>query len=122
MNLDDGTDLTLSLVRAADGSYPLVYGTLVDAGRARPAHLDRGRVHVDVDRPLDEPDDRRHLPGGLDGHGSPAEDSTIDLTPTVAAAGAGHARDDGRRLLGGVAGRCRRRATGSRWGARPTWS
>ena len=31
VNLDDGTDLTLSLVRAADGTYPLVYGTLVDA-------------------------------------------------------------------------------------------
>ena len=29
VNLDDGTDLTVSLVRAADGSYPLVYGTLV---------------------------------------------------------------------------------------------
>ena len=36
INLDDGTDLTLSLVRAADGSYPLVYGTLVDG---RPRHL-----------------------------------------------------------------------------------
>lgn len=31
VNLDDGTDITLSLVRAVDGSYPLVYGTLVDA-------------------------------------------------------------------------------------------
>jgi predicted secreted hydrolase len=31
VNLDDGTDITLSQVRAADGSYPLVYGTLVDA-------------------------------------------------------------------------------------------
>src|SRR5688572_25041721 len=30
INLDDGTDLTLSLVRDADGSYPLVYGTLVE--------------------------------------------------------------------------------------------
>ena len=29
VDLDDGTDLMLSLVRAADGSYPLVYGTLV---------------------------------------------------------------------------------------------
>ncbi len=29
VNLGDGTDLTLSRVRAADGSYPLVYGTLV---------------------------------------------------------------------------------------------
>ena len=31
VNLDDGTDLTLSLVRAPDGTYPLVYGTLVGA-------------------------------------------------------------------------------------------
>jgi predicted secreted hydrolase len=29
LNLGDGTDVTLSMVRAADGSYPLVYGTLV---------------------------------------------------------------------------------------------
>jgi predicted secreted hydrolase len=29
VNLADGTDVTLSLVREADGSYPLVYGTLV---------------------------------------------------------------------------------------------
>ncbi len=44
VNLDDGTDLTLSLVRAADGTYPLVYGTLVDAdGTAR--HLDADGVH-----------------------------------------------------------------------------
>jgi predicted secreted hydrolase len=34
INLADGTDITLSLVRAADGSYPLVYGTIVD-GRSR---------------------------------------------------------------------------------------
>ncbi len=31
LNLADGTDVTLSMVRAADGSYPLVYGTLVAA-------------------------------------------------------------------------------------------
>ena len=44
VNLDDGTDLTLSLVRDADGSYPLVYGTLVDAdGQSR--HLLARRVH-----------------------------------------------------------------------------
>jgi predicted secreted hydrolase len=36
VNLDDGTDLTLSLVRSADGTYPLAYGTLVDPdGTAR---------------------------------------------------------------------------------------
>lgn len=29
LNLGDGTDVTLSMVRAADGTYPIVYGTLV---------------------------------------------------------------------------------------------
>jgi len=29
LNLGDGTDVTLSMVRATDGTYPLVYGTLV---------------------------------------------------------------------------------------------
>ena len=48
VNLDDGTDLTLSLVRDADGSYPLVYGTLVDAGRAAIRHLDRDGFTVDA--------------------------------------------------------------------------
>jgi predicted secreted hydrolase len=31
VNLDDGTDLTISRVRAADGTYPLIYGTLAGA-------------------------------------------------------------------------------------------
>ena len=39
VNLDDGTDLTFSLVRAADGSYPLAYGTLVEPGGTT-RHLD----------------------------------------------------------------------------------
>src|SRR3954465_3060143 len=47
VNLDDGTDVTVSLVRAADGTYPLVYGTLVDpSGAAR--HLDRDAFAVEV--------------------------------------------------------------------------
>ena len=41
INLDDGTDLTVSLVRSADGTYPLVYGTLVRPdGTARPVGRD----------------------------------------------------------------------------------
>ena len=35
VNLADGTDLTLSLVRDADGTYPLVYGTLRATPRGR---------------------------------------------------------------------------------------
>ena len=46
INLDDGTDITVSLVRAADGSDPLVYGTLVDAAGAT-RHL--GADDVDVE-------------------------------------------------------------------------
>jgi predicted secreted hydrolase len=42
VNLDDGIDLTLSLVRDADGAYPLVYGTLVGPDGAA-SHLDRAR-------------------------------------------------------------------------------
>jgi predicted secreted hydrolase len=41
VSLDDGTDLTLSLVRSADGTYPLVYGTLVRPdGTFRPVARD----------------------------------------------------------------------------------
>ncbi len=38
VNLDDGSDLTLSLVRAADGRPSLVYGTYVEPG-GRTEHL-----------------------------------------------------------------------------------
>ncbi len=46
-DLDDGTELTISLVRDRDGSYPLVYGTLVDQdGRTR--HLPADALSVEV--------------------------------------------------------------------------
>jgi predicted secreted hydrolase len=46
INLDDGSDLTLSLVRSADGTYPLVYGTLVfPDGSSRP--VARDEISVD---------------------------------------------------------------------------
>ena len=112
VNLDDGTDLTLSLVRDADGSYPLVYGTLV-APDGRPRHLTRDAFTVDVDRSLDEPGDRRRLPGGwrID---DPGEELVIDLAADGRRPGARHARDDRGRLLGGVADGQPRGATGSR--------
>ncbi len=47
VNLDDGTDLTLSLVRDADGTYPLVYGTVV-APDGTVRHLDRDAFEVEV--------------------------------------------------------------------------
>jgi predicted secreted hydrolase len=47
VNLDDGTDLTVSLVRSADGTYPLVYGTLVRPdGTSRP--VARGEISVEA--------------------------------------------------------------------------
>jgi predicted secreted hydrolase len=44
INLDDGTDLTLSFVRDGAGNYPLVYGTLITNGSVR--HVERGDIHV----------------------------------------------------------------------------
>ena len=65
VNLDDGTDLTLSLVRDADGTYPLVYGTLVDADGDDPPPRRATRSPSTSTGALDEPDDRRDLPGRL---------------------------------------------------------
>src|SRR3954468_1750319 len=83
VNLDDGTDLTLSLVRDADGSYPLIYGT-----RVRPngttQHLDREAFTVDVTRRWTSPSTGATYPAGWSIH-IPDDELTIDLTPTVAA-------------------------------------
>ena len=82
VNLGDGTDLTLSLVRDVTGAYPLVYGTLVDAaGRFR--HLAADDFTVTVT------DHWRSTSTGAD---YPAgwrieladERLVIDLAPTVA--------------------------------------
>ena len=121
VNLDDGTDLTLSLVRDADGSYPLVYGTRRrrrrDGPAPRPRTRSRSRSRTagparrpaptypagwTVTIPGEDLDDRAHA----DGRGP----------------GAGHAGDDGRRLLGGVAGGRGDAQRASRWAARRTWS
>ena len=83
VNLDDGTDLTLSLVRDRDGSYPLVYGTLVGAdGTTR--HLPREAFTVDVTRHWTSPATGADYPAGWR-ITIPGEELTIDLTPTVAA-------------------------------------
>jgi predicted secreted hydrolase len=81
VNLDDGTDLTLSLVRAADGSYPLVYGTLVRAS-GESVHLPRDEFTI---TPLDSwasPRTGAVYPSGwtID---IPDEQLQITLTPTV---------------------------------------
>jgi predicted secreted hydrolase len=81
VNLSDGTDLTLSLVRAADGTYPLVYGTLVrDTGET--VHLSRDEFTVTS---LDTW--RSFRTGAIYPSGwtieVPAEELVIDLRPTV---------------------------------------
>ena len=83
VNLDDGTDLTLSLVRDADGSYPLVYGTLVDA-EGPAAHLPRDAFTVTVTDHWTSPTSGRQLPGRLDDRDSRRATWRSSSTPTVA--------------------------------------
>jgi predicted secreted hydrolase len=83
VNLDDGTDLTLSLVRDADGSYPLVYGTLVKPdGTSR--HLPREAFAVEVTKRWTSPASGADYPAGWR-ISLPGEDLEIELAPTVAA-------------------------------------
>ncbi|HSL33836.1 MAG TPA: MMPL family transporter [Candidatus Limnocylindrales bacterium] len=82
VNLDDGTDLTLSLVRDADGSYPLVYGTLVDAG-GRTRHLPREAFTVETTDRWVSPASGADYPAGWTIE-VPDEELVIRLTPTVA--------------------------------------
>jgi predicted secreted hydrolase len=82
VNLDNGTDLTLSLVRNADGTYPLIYGTLVAAdGTVR--HLDRDAFTVDVTAHWHSPVSGADYPAGWSIR-IPDEDLAIQLRPTVA--------------------------------------
>jgi predicted secreted hydrolase len=81
VNLADGTDLTLSLVRGADGSLPLVYGTYV-AANGRAAHLDRSQFSVKSVGAWTSPHTGAVYPAGwqID---VPSLDLTIQLTPTL---------------------------------------
>jgi predicted secreted hydrolase len=82
VNLDDGTDLTLSLVRAADGTYPLVYGTLVDpAGTTR--HLPREAFSVAPSGAWTSARTGATYPAGWRIE-LPGEQLTIQLRPSVA--------------------------------------
>ena len=83
VNLDDGTDLTLSLVRDADGSYPLIYGTIVDPdGTTR--HLDRDAFSVEVADRWTSPLTGADYPAGWS-IAIPGEGLQVVLAPTVAA-------------------------------------
>jgi putative drug exporter of the RND superfamily len=83
VNLDGGTDITLSLVRAADGTYPLVYGTLVQAdGTAQ--HLERDAFTVTPMGTWTSPATGATYPAGWS-ISVPAASLTVELRPTVAA-------------------------------------
>jgi len=82
INLEDGVDITLSLVRDRDGTYPLVYGTLVEAdGSAR--HLDRDAFEVEVSGRWRSPETGIDYPAGWRVT-LPSEGLVIDLEPSVA--------------------------------------
>jgi predicted secreted hydrolase len=72
----------MSLVRDADGSYPLVYGTLVDAQGAS-HHLDSSAFTVTATDHWTSPRSGADYPAGWS-VAVPGEDLTIDLRPTVA--------------------------------------
>ncbi|HEX5148564.1 MAG TPA: lipocalin-like domain-containing protein [Candidatus Limnocylindrales bacterium] len=82
VNLDDGTDLTLSLVRDADGTYPLIYGTLVSPDRGV-EHLDRDAFTVSSTGSWVSPATRAEYPAGWTIE-LPGQHLAIELTPTVA--------------------------------------
>jgi hypothetical protein len=81
VNLADRSDLTLSLVRAADGSYPLVYGTYV-APDGTPLHLDRSAFSVTPARSWTSPATGATYPSGWT-IAVPSLQLTIELEPTV---------------------------------------
>jgi Predicted secreted hydrolase len=82
VNLADGTDLTLSLVRDADGSYPLIYGTVV-APDGSVRHLDRDAFTVQVTNRWTSPTTGADYPAGWT-IVVPSSDLEIRLVPTVA--------------------------------------
>jgi predicted secreted hydrolase len=82
VNLADGTDLTVSIVRAADGTDSLVYGTLVDAtGLA--SHLDRSAFSVAKTGQWTSPATGATYPAGWT-ITIPGQELSINLRPTVA--------------------------------------
>jgi len=82
INLDDGTDLTFSLVRDREGGLPLVYGTLVGAdGRSR--HLPREAFTVSVTGHWTSLATQATYPAGWLIE-VPGERLEVELSPTVA--------------------------------------
>jgi predicted secreted hydrolase len=81
VNLDDGTDLTLSLVRDAEGGYPLAYGTLATSRATR--HLTDRSFDVTPTGEWRSPRTGAVYPAGWR-IVVPGEDLEIELVPTVA--------------------------------------
>ncbi len=82
LNLDDGREITLSLVRAEDGTYPLVYGSLVERdGTVR--HLGAADFIVTPTGDWTSPTTGAAYPAGWD-IAIPGEALELTLTPTVA--------------------------------------
>jgi predicted secreted hydrolase len=82
INLEDGTDITLSQIRDADGSYPLVYGTVVDS-RGTTRHLEHDDFTIEATRRWTSPETGATYPAAW--HITlPGEGLVIDLVPAVA--------------------------------------
>lgn len=82
INLEDGTDLTFSQVRNADGTLALVYGTIVDAnGAAR--HLERDDFTIEATQRWTSPKTGATYPAAWQ-ITVPGDGLVIDLVPTVA--------------------------------------
>lgn len=81
LNLGDGTDVTLSMVRAADGSFPLVYGTLVGADGAT-RRLGVGDFTVEATGQWTSPTTGATYPAGWT-VAIPSAGISADLTPAV---------------------------------------
>ena len=82
VNLSDRSDLMLSLVRAANGTYPLVYGTLV-AADGSVEQLARNDFTVTVQGHWTSPQTGATYPSGWHIE-IPDKQLAIDLSPTVA--------------------------------------
>lgn len=82
VNLADGTDLTVSLVRDAAGAYPLAYGTLVHPDGTT-EHLDRDAFSVEVLGTWSSPRSGATYPAGWRIR-VPAAALELTLRPTVA--------------------------------------
>jgi RND superfamily putative drug exporter len=82
INLSDGTDITLSLVRAADGTYPLVYGTYV-APDGTVSHAASDQFTVTTTGTWTSPSSGATYPAGWRIE-LPAQQLVVNLAPTVA--------------------------------------